>query len=227
MAPLDRYRDTRDLPTEIPVFPLRGVIVLPRSELPLNIFEPRYLDMIDDVLSNNRVLGIIQPEQTAIEVESPEGKASPLKAIGCCGRLTAYQELTDGRMHIVLTGIARFEVLREVQTTRPYRIANVSYDQFAADLQPDQTEPQVDRDGLMAVLKSYLAVSRLEADWNAIARAPLEPLVNGLSAMSPFGPEEKQALLEAVDLKSRAQVLTALAEMSIAAGGSSGASTLQ
>ena len=108
MATIDRYRAPADLPQQLALFPLRGVILLPRSELPLNVFEPRYLSMIDDALSGNRVIGVIQPEQTSAPIESPSGKVVPLKQIGACGRITGYQELSDGRLHIVLTGISRF-----------------------------------------------------------------------------------------------------------------------
>jgi Lon protease-like protein len=209
------------------MFPLRGVILLPRAELPLNVFEPRYLAMIDDAMSGNRVIGVVQPEQTAAPIESPAGKIVRLKQIGSCGRITGYQELSDGRLQIVLTGVARFVLGAETETDLPYRLASVDYRPYAADLAADDSVETVDRETLMGVLKAFLAVRRLGADWDAISRAPLEPLVNGLSAMSPFGPEEKQALLEAKDLKARADVLMALAEMAIASGGTGGGSTLQ
>lgn len=227
MAPTDRYRSLGDLPARIPLFPLRGAILLPRAELPLNIFEPRYLAMIDDALSNRRVVGIIQPEQTTGPAESPAGNAIALKRVGCAGRITAYQELNDGRLQIALSGIARFVVKSEPATQTPYRLADVDYAEFNSDLAADTSTETVDRASLLRVLKTYLDARKLQADWTAINRAPLEPLINGLSAMSPFSPEEKQALLEAKDVKSRAEVLVALAEMSIAAGGRSGAGTLQ
>lgn len=227
MATTDRYRTLADMPARIPVFPLRGAILLPRSEVPFNIFEPRYLAMIDDAMSASRIIGMIQPEQTAGPAESPAGKAVALKRIGCAGRITTYQELPDGRMRIVLTGVSRFTLVREPPTETPYRLADVSYQKHAADFDADASVDSIDRAHLLRVLKSYLAVRQLEADWNAVNRAPLEPLVNGLSTMSPFGPEEKQALLEATDAKHRAEVLIALAEMVIAAGGATGGGTLQ
>jgi hypothetical protein len=222
VAPIDRYRTLGDLPSRIPVFPLRGAILLPRSELPLNVFEPRYLAMVEDALVGHRILGIIQPGETGMGVESPTGKDVALKRVGCAGRITAFQELPDGRLRMALTGIARFAILREEATDKPYRTVVPDFAAFAADLQEDASVARVDRAELTRVLKAYLAMRSLDADWTAIARAPLEPLVNGLAAMSPFGPEEKQALLEAATLEHRARVLIALAEMAIAAGDAAG-----
>ena len=227
MGPTSRYRTIADLPGQIPLFPLRGVILLPRAELPLNVFEPRYLALLDDVIASHRIIGIIQPDATADPVESPAGRRVALKRVGCAGRVTAYQELNDGRLHVTLTGITRFRVGSEPPTAKPYRLADAAYDTYAADLAPDGSADQVDRESLMRVLKAYLDNRRLEADWAAITRAPLEPLVNGLSAMSPFGPEEKQALLEAADIEQRCKVLVALAEMAIAAGSTNPGTTLQ
>jgi Lon protease-like protein len=228
VALTDSYRTLGDLPAHIPVFPLRGAILLPRSELPLNVFEPRYLAMIDAALKGDRMIGIIQPGDTIEAMESPEGKSVPLKRIGCAGRLTAFQELPDGRMRIALTGIARFAVQSELSTITPFRIVAPDFTEFAADLAEDESTEQIDRQELMRVLKGYFAARKLEVDWTSMTRAPLEPLVNGLAAMSPFRPEEKQALLEAMTLKERARVLMALAEMATAAGDASGgAGTLQ
>ncbi len=225
MAPTDRYRRPADLPQRIPVFPLLKAILLPRSTLPLNIFEPRYLAMLDDVISGARVLGIIQPERTESEDESPVGKAVRLRRVGCTGRLTAFQELDDGRLVITVTGIARFDVAQEMLTAKPYRVCEVSYERFKDDFAPGVGEDDVDREDLIRVFKSYLDAHDLKADWKAIHNAPTEFLVNSLSIMCPYGPEEKQALLEAHDLKTRAEVLTALAEMELASGesGSGGA----
>jgi Lon protease-like protein len=211
----------------MPVFPLKGAILLPRATLPLNIFEPRYLAMLDDVLAGERVLGIIQPERTDGAEESPAGKSSPLKRVGCAGRLTAYQELDDGRMLITLTGIARFDLLRQLEDDRPYRVCEVGCEGFAADFAPDNSAAEVDRQGLLKVVRSYLDSHRLRADWKSITEAPTEFLINALSVISPFGPEEKQALLEARDLKARAEVLVALAEMEIAGGDGGSGTTLQ
>jgi len=204
------------------VFPLRGAILLPRATLPLNVFEPRYLAMLDDVMSGMRVIGIIQPTHAPADVESPAGRAVDLKRVGCAGRVTTYQELDDGRLVITLTGIMRFETIDEAATAAPYRVMSVSYDRFVKDLAEGYGEEQIDRNRLLGVLRTYLDANRLSADWSAILSAPTEYLVNALSVMSPYGPEEKQALLEALDLKSRADVLVALTEMELASGGSSG-----
>ncbi|MBK9080135.1 MAG: LON peptidase substrate-binding domain-containing protein [Hyphomicrobium sp.] len=227
MTLTDRYRRPADLPPRIPVFPLRGAILLPRATLPLNVFEPRYLAMVDDVMSGGRVIGILQPEGSDDDDnESPPGKGGGLRRIGCAGRVTSYQELDDGRLVITLTGIMRFECIDEAETVTPYRIMSVSYDRFARDLTEGLGEEQVDRQNLLRVLKAYLDANRLKTDWNAIQRASNEFLINALSVMSPYGPEEKQALLEAADLKTRADVLIALAEIELASNGGTG-STLQ
>ena len=228
MANIDRYRAPGDLPARLPLFPLRGAILLPRSDLPLNVFEPRYLEMINDALVTHRIIGIVQPGETVQLAESPASKATPLKRIGCAGRITAYQELPDGRLRVVLSGIARFVISSEAPSDKPYRLANVGFGDFDCDFTDDTTADTIDRAELMRVLKSYLAARQLDADWSSVARAPLEPLVNGLASMSPFQPEEKQALLEARTLKDRAAVLLTLAQMAIAGSTSAGGgSTLQ
>ena len=224
MSSSERYRTTADLPPTIPLFPLRGVILLPRSQLPLNVFEPRYLAMVDDALSGSRLIGILQPDEGA--EESPKDVNAPLKKIGCAGRLTAYQELDDGRRLITLTGIARFVLTSEVNSKAAYRVWNVDWTRFPGDLVRDGADEDLDREKLLKVLKAYLDTHRLKADWKAIAAAPSEQLINALCVSSPFGPEEKQALLEAPTVAARGEVLMALAEMDIAAGGSGGA-TLQ
>ena len=228
MSLTERYRRPADLPPRIPVFPLRGAILLPRATLPLNVFEPRYLAMLDDVMSGGRVIGVLQPNRTGDddEPESPLGKAAGLHRVGCAGRVTSYQELDDGRLVITLTGVARFACISEAETVTPYRIMSVTYDKFASDLTEGLGEELVDRQNLLRVLKSYLEANGLKTDWAAIQRASNEFLINALSVMCPYGPEEKQALLEAVDLKSRAKVLVALAEIELASNGSSG-TTLQ
>lgn len=222
----DRYRSPADLPQRIPVFPLRGTILLPRAMLPLNVFEPRYLQMVEDIMSTSRVLGIVQPEGSK-ENESPRDHAAPLRRTGCAGRITAYQELDDGRRLITLTGVARFTLKGEVPLDKPYRIWTVTYDPFLADFAPGVGDESVDRNALLTTLKAYLKARKLDADWEAIARSSNEALVNSLSIVSPYGPEEKQALLEAADLRARADILVALAEMEMAAGSSGPGSVLQ
>jgi hypothetical protein len=201
---------------------------LPRATLPLNVFEPRYLEMLDDVMSGDRLIGIVQPASDAAgdDEESPVEDSVGLRNVGCVGRVTSYQEVDHARVLITLTGIMRYEILDEAVTDRPYRIGSVSYDRFAADLNEGLGEDQVDRTNLLRVLRTYLDANKLEADWAAIQRASSEFLINALCVMCPYGPEEKQALLEADDLKGRADVLVALAEMELASSGGSG-TTLQ
>lgn len=217
----DKYQRPSDLPKRIPVFPLRGALLLPRATLPLNIFEPRYLAMIDEVISGHRILGMVQPKSNTDEA-SPVGKASEVRRVGCAGRLSAFQELDDGRVLITLAGVSRFEIVSEDENSAPYRCFNVSYDRFADDLVHGHGEEDVDREALHRVLRTYLDTNRLSADWRAIGNAPTELLVNALCVISPFGSEEKQALLEAPTLKARADVLIALTEMELAGGGESG-----
>jgi Lon protease-like protein len=195
--------------------------------VPLNIFEPRYIAMIDDALAGDRVIGFIQPKLVQDEVESPPGKSVALRAAGGAGRLTAFQETDDGRYLVTLTGICRFLLKRELQLDKPYRVGEVTYDGFRNDLIKGYGEDKVDRDLLLSVLKIYLEHQNLKADWTAITRSSSEFLVNSLSMMSPYGPEEKQALLEAPDLKSRAEVLMALAKMQIATPGDGSGSAMQ
>lgn len=226
MSLIERYRNAADLPQHLAMFPLRGAILLPRANLPLNVFEPRYLAMLDAVISGSRVLGIVQPANEVNREESPSSSSADLKRIGCAGRVTAFQETDDGRLMITLTGLCRFEIEGEEPATTPYRTMRVSYARYIGDLSPSSGEDAVDRQGLLNVLRHYLEEKRLSTDWTAIQRASSEFLVNTLSIISPYGAEEKQALLEAQDLKSRAEVLVALAEMEMATHGGSGG-TLQ
>ena len=211
MATNIAYRAPGDLPPAIPVFPLAGALLLPRVEMPLNIFEPRYLAMIDDAMKGERVIGMIQPTEGQRAAVHPA-----LYEIGCAGRLTQLAESGDGRYLITLTGIARFRVAAELTVLTPYRQCRPDFLPFAADFDPHHGEDTVDRDALLRTLKSYLDANRIEADWNGIRGAPTEALVNGLSMMSPFGAREKQALLEAPDLKARAELLIAVTEISLA-----------
>jgi uncharacterized protein len=217
------------VPVPFPIFPLRGAILLPRASMPLNIFEPRYVAMVGDALSTGRVIGIIQPADSRGDGESPVGKVLDVRTIGCVGRLTAYQELDDNRLMITLTGIARFDMMGEVDSAKPYRIANVDFEPWREDFEPSAGEDEVDRDTLIEVLKVYLEKRQIRTNFKAINNATTEFLVNTLSVISPYGPEEKQALLEARSLKKRAEILVALAKMDIASGGesNSGGNTLQ
>jgi uncharacterized protein len=214
-----------DLPRRSAVFPLRGGILLPRATLPLNIFEPRYIEMVDAALAGTRTIVMVQPKSDEDGDESPSGPA-PLRTVGCLGRITSFSETDDGRYLITLTGIARCEILAEEVTDRRFRICRISSEAYGADLVQDDGSDVVDRDRLIEALKTYLEAKSLKADWQAIHRATTEFLVNTLSMISPYDPEEKQALLEAPDLKSRAEALIALSEMYLATR-DDGSSTLQ
>lgn len=203
------YAGPADLPEEIPVFPLEAVLLLPRGHLPLNIFEPRYLAMVDAALAGNRLIGILQPRAA----EGPE--AAELAAVGCVGRITEFSETGDGRYLITLTGIARFRVGKETASPAPYRTAKVDYVAYEADFQPRIGEDDVDRDALVKALRAFSEAREVEIDWGSVARAPTEALVNALSMMSPYGAKEKQALLEAPDLKTRAELLVAITEIEL------------
>nr|WP_088345631.1 MULTISPECIES: LON peptidase substrate-binding domain-containing protein [Rhodomicrobium] len=216
MGVTDRYRKPSDLPDLVPVFPLQGCILLPRSTLPLNIFEPRYLEMVDEALAGERIIGIVQPKSSTDDQESPIGKSTPLRQTGCAGRLTAYSETDDGRVLITLTGIARFAIVDEKPSQKAFRVCRVSYAPYETDFVRGHGQDAVDWPRLLQVLKTYLTARQLSADWQSIERSPAELLVNTLSMISPYGPEEKQALLEAVDLKERSEVLMALAQMELA-----------
>jgi Lon protease-like protein len=206
------YRTPDDLPSIIPVFPLSGALLLPRVPMPLNIFEPRYLRMIDDALKGSRIIGMIQPE----EGKSASASHPNLYAIGCAGKITQFSETGDGRYLITLNGIARFNVVEEIPTTTPYRQCRVDFKDFAGDLVANRGEEAVDRDALLRTLTTYLSKNKIEADWKGVREAPTEALVNGLSMMSPYGSREKQALLEAPDLKTRAELLVAVTEVALA-----------
>lgn len=226
----ERYLKPGDIPTPLPIFPLRGVILLPRVLLPLNIFEPRYLEMVDAALSGDRIIGMIQPSSDEGDegyVESPEGSGVELSRVGCAGRITAYQETDDRHILITLTGISRFMLLNEETTLSPFRVGNVDFSKYGADLIQGEGEEDVDRERLLNVLKVYLETNELKADWQNVLSSSSEFLVNTLSMISPYGAEEKQALLEAQDLKGRAEVLVALAEMELAARDDGSGSAVQ
>ncbi len=224
MGITDRYRTAADLPATIPVFPLQSCILLPRSSLPLNVYEPRYLSMVDDVIAGDRIVGIVQP--IGSQEESPQSKGHPLRQTGCVGRLSAFSETEDGRLMITLTGICRFELAGECRTARPYRICDANYAPYLKDLVRGHGQDAVDWPRFLHILKNYLDARNLTADWDSIQRSPTELLINTLSMISPYGPEEKQALLEAADLKARAEILMALAEMEIAAPDTGAGSSL-
>ncbi|MEM7424076.1 MAG: LON peptidase substrate-binding domain-containing protein [Pseudomonadota bacterium] len=209
MTPLDP--DLNALPAHLPIFPLTGVLLLPRGELPLNIFEPRYLNMTEDALAGSRMIGMIQPlDQGSGESEPPVYKT------GCAGRIVAFQETEDGRFLITLKGICRFHVQEELASTRGYRPAIPDWTPYANDLH-DEGSATVDREKLLGSLKSYFKLHNISADWDAIEASTDERLVTCLSMICPFEAPEKQALLEAPTLTERSQILTTLVEMAVLA----------
>ena len=221
----ERYNKLSDLPSSLPVFPLRGIILLPRTALPFRMFEPRYLQMVDDVLGGERLIGLIQPgpqppQNTEIidesQIESPQDRTWPLRKTGCIGRITSFEEHENSRLGITLTGICRFRLGAETDLSKPYRICEIDTRPYASDLTGDQGESEVDREKLLSLLRLYLDAYELSADWRSIHRSSTSYLVNTLCIHSPYGAEEKQALLEAKSLKERAEILMALAEMELA-----------
>jgi hypothetical protein len=224
-----QYRGPIDLPGVIPVFPLPGALLLPRGQMPLNIFEPRYLAMIDDALRDgHRLIGMIQPDA----VQSSQALAGSadrpvLFKIGCAGRITQLAESGDGRYLLELTGVARFRVEEELPVKTAYRQCRVTFAPFADDFVARKGETAVDREALLKALRGFLAANDLKADWDGIENAPNEALVNALAMMSPYGPAEKQALLEAPDLKTRAELLVAITEIELARKNTEGETQLQ
>jgi len=219
-----QYRRPIDLPEVIPVFPLPGALLLPRGQMPLNIFEPRYLAMIDDALRDgHRLIGMIQPDG------SQAGRADepPLFKVGCVGRITQLAESGDGRYLIELTGVARFRIEQELPVKTEYRQFRVTYTPFANDFIARKGEDDVDREAVLTALRAFMKANDLKADWEGIDQAPNEALVNALSMMSPYGPPEKQALLEAPDLKTRAELLVAITEIELAKKNTEGEPQLQ
>jgi uncharacterized protein len=218
------YRGPAELPEIIPVFPLPGALLLPRGQMPLNIFEPRYLAMVDDCLRDgHRLIGMIQPDAK----HSTDEERPKLFRTGCVGRITQLAESGDGRYILELTGISRFKVEEEITALTPYRQCKVDYFPFVDDFTPRKGEEEVDRAALLEALTDFLKANNLTVDWEGIERAPNEALVNALAMMSPYGVAEKQAMLEAPDLKTRAEILIAVTEMELAKKRTSGDTGLQ
>jgi Lon protease-like protein len=221
-----QYRGPIELPGTIAVFPLPGALLLPRGQMPLNIFEPRYIAMVDDALRDgHRLIGMIQPDIA----HAGAGKTDkpPLYKIGCVGRITQLAESGDGRYLLELTGVSRFRIEEELKVATPYRQCRVTYAPFADDFHARKGENAVDRTALLATLTDFLKANDLKADWEGIEQAPNEALVNALSMMSPYGTAEKQALLEAPDLKTRAEILIAITEIELAKKNTEGEPQLQ
>ena len=205
---------TIDLPEMIPIFPLPGALLLPRARLPLHIFEPRYLQMLEDTLkTSSRLIGMVQPYDT------PGGKDA-LHSIGCAGRVTQFSETEDGRYMVTLAGVSRYRIKREVEGFTPYRRCEVSWEGFDQD-RTAHAEPDTAfcRDSFLKILGRYFDARELSADWDTLAEADDELLINSLSMLLEFAPEDKQALLEAPSLTTRRETLVTLLEYALRGGG--------
>lgn len=204
-----------DLPETIPLFPLPGALLLPRGRLPLHIFEPRYLAMLEDCMKTpTRLIGMIQPRPIPGPA-APAGKPPRLHSIGCAGRLSAFSETDDGRYMITLSGISRFRVIEEIEGFTPYRRARVGWEGFERDRGPVETDPGLNRRGFLDLLDRYFTSANLSTDWSSLREAEDELLINALSMLCPFEPEERQALLEAPSLDNRRETLVTLMEFSL------------
>lgn len=208
------YLDISELPKELPVFPLAGCILLPRSELPLNIFEPRYLAMVDAALSGARLIGMVQPVPDSAAETKP-----PLCPVGCVGRITRFAEIGDGRYFISLEGVCRFQNGTETTRDTLFRTFDVSFAEFSLDLAAPDEADRADRNAVLRALRAYAERNSIAVDWDSVSKASDESLINSLSMMNPFGIREKQALLEANGLRTRSEILIAIAEMDLAGGG--------
>ena len=194
----------------LPIFPLPGVLLLPRGQLPLNIFEPRYLAMTRDALAGDRLIGMVQPS----DPHQPLSGNPPVYPTGCAGRITSFSETEDGRYLLALTGLCRFRIAEELPPKDGYRRVVPRWDEFAGDLRTVR-EPGFDRERLIRGLRAYFDRHQIKAEWDAIGAVPAERLITSVAMVCPFEPSEKQALLEASDLEARAQLLTAIVEMAV------------
>jgi Lon protease-like protein len=211
-----RYHAYSDLPHSLPLFPLTGAMLLPRGQLPLNIFEPRYLEMVEYALQGDRLIGMIQPVENEETILKPR-----LSQVGCAGKIVAFQETTDNRYLITLAGVCRFRLTGDMQSATAWRAGFCDFAAFAGDL-AEGAGGELQRERLLHALQTYLTSRDMQADWNSVLTAPAEALVNALAMMCPFAPAEKQALLEAQGFHERASTLLALLEM----GGEAGPTTM-
>lgn len=205
-----------DLPEVIPIFPLPGALLLPGGRLPLNIFEPRYLAMVEGALRGDRMIGMIQPTDASDMAGRP-----PLYRTGCAGRIRRFEESSDGRFLITLSGLCRFDIAEELDLYDGFRRVRADWSPYAGDMEPPG-EAELDRERLFPALRTYFAAEGIDAEWETVGAAPDERLVTCLSMICPFGVSEKQALLEAPDLAARAEILTTLVEMGAAGEGKAG-----
>ena len=216
------YPGPDQLPDILPVFPLPAALLLPRADMPLNIFEPRYLAMIDHALCTDRVIGMIQPGNG----NGPCDHSNGLVEVGCAGRITSFAETGDNRYLITLTGIARFRIVEEIASDQTFRLCRVCARNFAEDFS-SADEASVDRQSVLKTFREYLSANNLQADWDSVDRASNEILINALAMMAPFDAAEKQALLEAPDLRARSETLIAITELVMSREAAGGAQPLQ
>lgn len=219
---LKRPQSPSDLPATVPLFPLTGALLLPFSRRPLNIFEPRYVEMIDHALKSDRLIGLIQPQDTT--EESPQGLV-PLQRIGTVGRITHFEEVEEARYFVVLEGLSRFELIKELPVMTPFRRGMIIATDFASDFERTFGEERVDRPRFLKMMRDYAEFGNFDLDWDEIEKTGTADLVNFCCMVSPYGAAEKQALLEAGSLEARAETLIAMAEVEMAKGGK-GASPL-
>ena len=205
-----------ELPKSVPVFPLTGALLLPFSHRPLNIFEPRYIEMVDAALRGDRLIGLIQPEDTS--EESPRGR-SPLQQIGCLGRITHFEESGEGRYFIILEGVTRFRLAHELTVMTPYRQGVIAAEDFTTDFTRDFGEDAVDRERFIKMMRDYAEFANIDLNFEEIERTGTADLVNFCCMVSPYGAAEKQVLLEAQTLEQRAETLIAMTEFEMARGG--------
>jgi Lon protease-like protein len=212
---LKRPQSPDELPQSVPIFPLTGALLLPFAHRPLNVFEPRYVEMVDTALRGDRLIGLIQPVDNA--EESPRDRA-PLRSVGCLGRLTHFEENGDDRYFIILEGVCRFDLVAELTVMTPYRQAVISAAAYASDFEHGFGAESVDRDRFIKMMHDYADFASIEMNWDEIAKTPIADLVNFCCMVSPYGANEKQALLEATTIRSRAETLIAMAEVEMARG---------
>lgn len=203
-----------DLPDTIPIFPLPGALLLPRSRLPLHVFEMRYLAMIEDCMKTpERLIGLVQTNPRKDDEEA-------IHSIGCAGRLIQFSETDDGRYMITLGGVSRFKVAEEIEGFTPYRRVRPNWEPFARDLGPNEDDPAFDREAFLGLLDTYFEARDLSADWESLSDADDELLINSLSMLLELEPEDKQALLEAPSLTTRRETLITLIEFDLRGGDS-------
>lgn len=201
-----------ELPKTLPIFPLPHALLLPRGKLPLNLFEPRYLNMGLDAIKGDRMIGMVQPIEPERDPVSPDAE---LFRTGCAGRITSFAETDDGRLLITLTGMCRFDIAREVEGAGGYRRVEPDYAPYRADMDPSGSPIEFDRARLVELLRAYAAHKGFDLDWSAIDKAGDEVLLTSLAMMCPFEGQEKQALLEAPTLDDLSRVIMALFEMAV------------